>query len=259
MTVTYRTGYQTRRRTLQELYAWSEFAGVHPEMQRRLVAWMDACRARGVDAGIGEGIRTTAEQEKAFFDRHHQVPSGGCCGYKGLRYQVDVGEAHTAPPGLSYHEPVLNGKCLAVDTVGHNSTSESLLAGFGLRSFANLTGSAREPWHLQIVEIPTSRVNYNPAVHVIKTWALPAPTVPDPDYPKPTLREGSTGAEVYELQQHATFWGWYASQIDGSFGPRTAEAVRKMQAALRLTQDAVYGPVTADAYLRFLRSMRAMG
>lgn len=254
MTVTYRTGYGDRRRTLLELKLWSEFAGVLPEMQRRLIAWMDACRAHGVDVGIGEGIRTTAEQAAVFLDRHTMVASGGCCGYNGKRYALKPNMAHVAPPGRSYHEPTVGTYCLAVDTVGHNSVSEGLLAAYGLRSFANLT-SNREPWHLQVVEIPTNRSNYNPSIHVIKTWAIPAPKPPDPDYPKPTLRVGSAGAEVYELQQHLTFWGWYASAIDGSFGPMTEAGVKKMQAALKLVQDGVYGSVTANAYLQFLKTL----
>lgn len=255
MTVTYRTGYGTRRRTLAELKAWPEFAAVLPEMQRRLIAWMDACRARGVDVGIGEGIRTTAEQEAEFLERHTLVSSGGCCGYNGKRYALKSGMAHVAPPGRSYHEPTVGIYCLAVDTVGHNSVSEGLLAAYGLRSFAGLSGAGREPWHVQVVEIPTARANYNPTVHVVKVWSLPAPTPPDPDYPKPTLRVGSTGTEVYELQQHLTFWKWYGSAIDGSFGPVTAEAVKKMQNALKVPADGVYGTVTADAYLKFLKSV----
>lgn len=258
MTVTYRTGYGTRRRTLAELKVWPEFAAVLPEMQRRLIAWMDACRARGVDVGIGEGIRTTAEQEAEFLERHTLVASGGCCGYNGRRYALKSGMAHIAPPGRSYHEPTVGTYCLAVDTVGHNSVSEGLLAAYGLRSFAGLSGSAREPWHVQVLEVPTARANYNPSIHVVKVWTLPAPTPPpppEPDYPKPTLRLGSTGSEVYELQQHATFWGWYSSALDGSFGPMTDAAVKRMQAALKLTQDGVYGTVTASAYLAFLKTM----
>jgi hypothetical protein len=257
MTVTYRTGYAATRRTLTELYAWPEFAGVHPEMQKRLVGWLDSCRAHGIDTGIGEGIRTVAEQEALFYNRHIKVVSGGCCSYKGARYALRSGMAHAAPPGRSYHEPVLNGKCLAVDTVGHNTVTETLLAAYGLRSFNNLTGAAREAWHVQPLEVPTSRTSYNPAIHVLRNWPMPGVIKPEIDYPKPTLKQGSTGAEVYELQQHLTFWKWYNAAIDGSFGPVTTDSVRKMQAALRQTQDGVYGPVTANAYLAFLKALQA--
>lgn len=257
--ITYRTGYGTRRRTLSELRVWSEFAAVHPEVQRRLIAWMDGCRARGVDVGIGEGVRSTAEQEAVFHDRHFSVASGGCCGYNGRRYQLEAGAAHVAPPGRSYHEPTIGAYCLAVDTVGHNATSESLLGLYGLRSFNNLSGSAHEPWHVQPLEVPTARTNYDPRVHVITVWKLSAaPPPPEPDYPKPTLRVGSTGGEVFELQQHLTFWKWYGSAIDGSFGPVTAEGVKKMQAALRQVQDGVYGTVTAAAYLNWLKAMQGL-
>lgn len=266
MTVTYRTGYGTTRKTLAELKAWSRFAMIHPEIQKRVIGLMDAARINGVDLGVGGGFRTEQEQLNLFLSRHNQVASGGCCGYNGKRYALVAGMAHAAPPYKSYHEGTVNvnGKLygLALDMVGwENGWMEKNLAAYGMRSFAAFTGSMHEPWHIQNVEVPSSRSQYNPNLHTIKVWTLPTVTPPPSgvvDVPTPTLRVGSTGTEVRELQSHCRFWGWYpaAAAIDGSFGRVTEDAVKKMQAATKQTQDGVYGPVTAAAYVNFLKSMQ---
>lgn len=259
MSVTYRTGYGTTRRTLTELKVWSQFAKVHPEVQRRLIAIMDLSHRHGRDVGIGGGFRSADSQLRLFLDRHYTVASGGCCGYGGRRYALKAGAAHAAPPGRSYHEETVGGFGLAVDLVGwEDGWVEAQLAAHGLRSFAALSGSMREPWHCQPLEVPTARSSFNPQVHVLKVWPLPSPTRPDPDYPKPTLRVGSTGGEVFELQQHLTFWKWYDRAIDGSFGAVTAEGVKRLQRTLKLVEDGVYGPVTANAYLAWLKAMQGL-
>lgn len=265
MTVTYRTGYSTTRRTLAELKAWDRFAGLHPEFQRRLICLMDHARVAGIDLGIGGGLRTTDEQYRLFDSRHDPVASGGCCSYAGKRWALVTG-AHAAPPGLSYHEPTIpwNGKvwAAAVDLVGWENgwvNTPGRLDKFALRSFA---GALDEPWHLQpwTQELPTSRSAFNPTMHTLKTATLPpvpagstAVTVPDP-----TIRLGSTGSEVRELQSEMRFWRWYTATIDGSCGPVTVDGIKRLQRAVGVGQDGVYGTVTATAYLRWKQAMQEL-
>lgn len=256
MTVTYRTGYGTTRRTLAELKSWWRFAGLHPEFQRRLISLMDHARLAGIDLGIGGALRTTEEQF-ALFNSRHDVASSGCCKYDGKTWKLVTG-AHAAPPGRSYHEPTIPfaGKTygLAVDLVGWENgwvNQPGRLDQFALRSFNGLAGN-NEPWHIQpwTNEIPTARSNFNPTMHTLKTATLPplpmtqaVITVPDP-----TIRQGSVGTEVRELQSELKFWGYYPYSIDGSCGPMTVDAIKKLQSALKLTADGVYGPITAGAY-----------
>lgn len=264
MTVTYRTGYGTTRRTLSELMAWSKFAGLHPEIQRRIIALMDAARRVGVDLGVGGAFRSYEEQKRLFLSRHNLVASGGCCGFEGKRYALISGSAHAAPPYRSYHEGTVsvNGvlKGVALDMVGwENGWMEKNIAPYGMRSFAGLTGGMYEPWHLQPANFPTSRSSYNPSLHTLTAITLPPAPAPAPSgivaFPDPTIRLGSTGTEVKELQQHCKFWGWYTATVDGSCGPVTVDAIKKMQAMLKLTQDGVYGSVTAGAYKKFLTAL----
>lgn len=266
MTVTYRTGYGSTRRTLVELKAWDRFAGLHPEFQRRLICLMDHARVAGVDLGIGGGLRTTAEQ-LALFDSRHDPAASGCCRYGGKVWRLVTG-AHAAPPGFSYHEPTIpySGKlwALAVDVVGWENgwvNAPGRLEKFGLRSFANLSGNV-EPWHLQpwTQEIPTSRASFNPTMHTLKTFTLPAVpagstavTVPDP-----TIRLGSVGTEVRELQSEMRFWGWYAASIDGSCGPVTVDGIKRLQTAVKVSADGVYGSVTAGAYKVWKSNVQAL-
>ena len=67
-----------------------------------------------------------------------------------------------------------------------------------------------------------------------------------------TLRNGSTGADVVELQIRVA--GYAADRpsqtfvaVDGSFGPQTEAAVRRFQAAHGLAADGVAGPATLNA------------
>lgn len=86
----------------------------------------------------------------------------------------------------------------------------------------------------------------------------PTTTPPAVDVPTPTLRRGSTGQEVRELQGQVSFWGWAALTLDGIFGPYTEAGVKRMQAALGVVVDGIYGPVTAGALRRFLVAMQGL-
>lgn len=61
-----------------------------------------------------------------------------------------------------------------------------------------------------------------------------------------TLRSGSKGAAVTQLQIRVAGWAGYGVNmaVDGSYGPQTTQAVKNFQAAYGLTADGVAGPKT---------------
>lgn len=87
--------------------------------------------------------------------------------------------------------------------------------------------------------------------------APPAPA-PAPELPKcgmpPALKVGDSGGNVHALQWAMSLHGWYPYKLDGSYGPRTAQAVQKMQRACAAAGlnpgpiDGVYGNQTRSAY-----------
>lgn len=61
-------------------------------------------------------------------------------------------------------------------------------------------------------------------------------------FPKGTLKKGSKGTQVKNLQKFLNWYGNYGLAIDGSFGTKTYEAVKKFQKATGLTVDGIFGP-----------------
>jgi len=60
--------------------------------------------------------------------------------------------------------------------------------------------------------------------------------------PKPTLRRGSRGMEVENLQKCLNHFGDYKLKIDGSFGQHTFNALCNFQLRTQLKVDGIYGP-----------------
>lgn len=59
-----------------------------------------------------------------------------------------------------------------------------------------------------------------------------------------TLTQGSTGADVRELQGRLKFLGYYNGKVDGDFGAATLASVKKFQASFGMKADGVVGAKT---------------
>ncbi|MBT2648883.1 L,D-transpeptidase family protein [Bacillus sp. ISL-34] len=62
-----------------------------------------------------------------------------------------------------------------------------------------------------------------------------------------TLKKGSSGPQVIELQKRLTKLGFSTKGVDGSFGKNTEMAVKKFQKSKKLTSDGIVGPKTKKA------------
>ena len=60
-------------------------------------------------------------------------------------------------------------------------------------------------------------------------------------------KRGSYGDTVRQIQEKLTNWGYYSGSIDGVYGSRTEEAVKKFQRKNGLTADGVAGSATLSA------------
>src|SRR5260370_18067915 len=63
----------------------------------------------------------------------------------------------------------------------------------------------------------------------------------------PTLRQGSSGPDVTNLQQKLKDLGFDPNGVDGSFGPGTRDAVIAFQQSKGLQADGIAGPNTLAA------------
>ncbi|PSB28115.1 peptidoglycan-binding domain-containing protein [Stenomitos frigidus] len=69
-------------------------------------------------------------------------------------------------------------------------------------------------------------------------------TAPTSDLIRPTLKPGSRGAEVTELQAALKLLGYYGGTVDGFYGQSTVSAVSQFQQAAGLGADGITGPAT---------------
>ena len=58
------------------------------------------------------------------------------------------------------------------------------------------------------------------------------------------LRQGSKGNDVSAVQQALKQYGFYPGNIDGVFGPKTAQAVKDFQTVTGIKIDSIVGPQT---------------
>ena len=90
---------------------------------------------------------------------------------------------------------------------------------------------------------------------VTKKPNTPAPAPTPTPTPKPTrkysgtiptatLKRGSKGDKVSNLQRFLNWYGGYGLAVDGRFGKNTKNAVIKFQKAHKLSADGIYGPKT---------------
>lgn len=104
-----------------------------------------------------------------------------------------------------------------------------------------------EPWPPDDVE-PSPGSGGEPALDDALFEPEPEPVAEFESLP-PTLRRGSRGSSVVDLQQRLAAAGYDPGAADGIFGARTENAVRNYQRAEGLVIDGVVGPVTWERLL----------
>ena len=124
------------------------------------------------------------------------------------------------------------------------------------------TDPVKEPLLFMAQSSPTPPLPPTPPTPPLPPTPPTPPTPPSPvvscDPNSPTLRFGSTGEKVSELQSHLTQLGFGEllgpPGIDGKFGPFTQNAVKAFQRDNALQVDGIVGPMTWGAICKAISS-----
>lgn len=218
-------------------------------------AWF-ALVAAAKDAGFdliytGRIYRTYVRQESLFLSRYLPVYNPAKCTLKGSRkwngkrWYKKRGVAAAATPGRSNH-----GWGLAIDTAlgDHPSRAKPISPALpwlveNAHRFGFSWELQSEPWHIRYVRgdnLPQAVLDFEAG----------KPSKPEPvskpveDYRRQTCRRGMRGNKaVREMQTRLTKAG-YRTFVDGWFGRKTEQSVRRFQREHGLKVDAICGPKT---------------
>ena len=131
-------------------------AGALSQLNPRFAQKVQAMLQENPRLYIGNGLRSSAQQKAMFLDRYKPTNEKTNLKWNGT-YWKHIKGAAAAPPGMSMHEIGL-----AAD-LGPESEFPWIVENaerFGLRHFADVNN---EPWHVQPVELPGSRREYEAA------------------------------------------------------------------------------------------------
>ena len=136
----------------------------------------------------------------------------------------------------------------------YGAKTEEAVKAFQKANGLGIDGSAGEE---------TQKVLFGGKAKKAGSVATPTPTpkdakasaTPTPTPASGTLKVGSKGTEVKELQNRLIELGYLSGKADGVFGSKTAEAVKAFQKASKLTADGVAGVKTLNS----LQSAKSSG
>ncbi len=81
----------------------------------------------------------------------------------------------------------------------------------------------------------------------IMLFLIVALIIARPIYNYSLSKYGSSGDEVKKIQEKLRAWGYYSGNVDGIYGSKTFEAVKKFQKKNNLTVDGIAGEKTLSA------------
>lgn len=218
-------------------------------------AMVEAAKADGVElkpTSSGDTYRDYDVQKRGFLQRYQLEPIKGASTkeFEGKKWYLKKGMAMLATPGKSQHN-----LGIAVDV---HSASEPKRINWLIANVEKFGWSwevvPSEPWHIRYVagdNIPAAVREYMekngikaPEKGASAPAPAPAPAPAKKRGPAMTIGEDSPRAKV--LQKALADKGYYKGALDGKFGPKTSEALRKFKADNGLPADNVAGPRVLD-------------
>ncbi len=212
---------------------------LHPLLQERIVKLQNLCKAKGLPLLITETLRTP-EYQDYLYAQGRTRPGAKVTNAKGST----MSSAHLWGVAFDFAEndstPYDNDKFFR--QVGELGESVGLRWGGRFNSMPDMP-------HFELAEfMPNNstswlKSNYGTLDKFKASWAsgnIPAA-------PKPTLRQGSSGTAVKELQEKLNAKVNAGLVADGDFGAKTKTAVELFQKLKGLTADGVVVQATWNA------------
>jgi hypothetical protein len=239
-----------------------------PEFARRVLALMTFAVANKKRAYLGPTYRSYETQRSQFLNRYYGVTARSSdtvtwAGTDNFGRSFNYWKKNTpdttttAPPGQSYHDLVTSqNKCIGVDLMGYES-DRTFLREVAPRYGLWMQTDPTDPHHFQPIEVPRSKIHYNPSTHTLRYFNFNVSQFTTPGalavFPKAPLYFGpyNSAAEVNKLQIMMKYWGWYKGPLRADYDTATATAVRKMQYFLKVPVNGTYNSATDTAYRNF--------
>lgn len=201
---------------------------LHPELQKKAVQLIEACKKQKLNVIITETYRTVAEQEAVFNKGNSRA--------RGTEYQ----SGHQWGVAFDFCENVKGKEYANKDLfkkVGAVGKSLGLFWGGDFKSFVDMP-------HFELPEFmpnnstKTLKEKYSTPEKFIASWNTKVATAT-----YPTMKQGSTGELVEVVQQLLNTKGSKLA-TDGIFGAKTTTSVKAYQKTKGLAVDGIVGKKT---------------
>ena len=126
---------------------------------------------------------------------------------------------------------------------GGGTSTYTVVAGDTLFSIASRFNTT-VPELISLNNLSNTNLVVGQVLRIPGTSVTPPNPNPPPSANRPTIRQGSQGEAVRELQLLLTALGFNTGSTSGIFGPMTDAAVRTFQRNNNLTVDGIVGPIT---------------
>lgn len=213
---------------------------LHPRLQTLVEKLKTECEKQGLKIGIGECLRTVAEQD-ALYAKGRTTSGSIVTNAKGDSYS----SMHQWYIAFDVYRD--DGKGAYYNNDGFFSKVGAIGKKLGLE-WGGDWKSIKDLPHFQLPDwgsTPTKlKATYGTPDKFKKTWSDNSKKTETYKTPTPTLKNGSSGTQVKYLQIALNKLIKAGLTADGDFGNKTQKALISWQSANALTADGIYGKLS---------------
>ena len=211
---------------------------LHPELQRKIQMLVASCEKNGLKIGIGECVRTVAEQD-ALYAQGRTKAGKKVTNAKGSTYS----SMHQWYVAFDFYRN--DGKGAYYDNDGFFTKVGKIGVTLGLEWGGNWKNPVDKP-HFQLPNWGSTTAQlkklYGTPEKFKMSWGAPLPTQKNNlVLAKATVKKGSSGTNAKYLQADLNYTMGTNLELDGKFGAKSVEVLKKWQAKNGLVADGIYG------------------